>query len=71
MFVMPNFIREYAGNLLSIESDVIHLESVDFLHDLVERISNRDRSCYLLAHMFHCFGGCCLAFNFSIRNEQT
>ena len=37
MFVTPNFIRKYAGDLLSAESDLEYLELVDFLQDLVER----------------------------------
>ncbi|WP_347312678.1 hypothetical protein [Defluviimonas sp. SAOS-178_SWC] len=37
MFVTPNFIRKYGGDLLSVESDLEYLELVDFLQDLVER----------------------------------
>ncbi|WP_299948865.1 hypothetical protein [uncultured Ruegeria sp.] len=37
MFVTPKFIRKYAGDLLSVESDLEYLELVDFLQDLVER----------------------------------
>jgi hypothetical protein len=37
MFVSPKFIKKYAGDLLSIESDLEYLEFVDYLQDLVER----------------------------------
>jgi hypothetical protein len=38
MFVTPKFIKEYSGDLLSVESDLQFLEFVDYLRDLVERM---------------------------------
>ncbi len=35
LFVSPKFIKNYAGDLLSIESDLEYLELVDYLQDLV------------------------------------
>lgn len=40
MFVTPNAIRKYSGDLLSVESDLQYLELVDYLQDLVERKPN-------------------------------
>jgi hypothetical protein len=37
MFVTPKFIRQYSGDLLSVETDLQFLELVDYLQDLVER----------------------------------
>ncbi|MCB1333580.1 MAG: hypothetical protein KDK26_07985 [Roseivivax sp.] len=37
LFVTPTFIKKYAGDLLSVESDLDYLEFVDYLQDLVER----------------------------------
>lgn len=37
MFVTPKFIKEYAGDLLSVESDLQFAEFVDYLQDIVER----------------------------------
>jgi hypothetical protein len=38
MFVTPKFIKQYSGDLLSVESDLQFLEFVDYLRDLVERM---------------------------------